>query len=314
MVSPLIAEPAQWTPEQLAAELDDGVFVWCTPSVREAAAALLSHPVSLEPPQDAKGFHTLVAIGGGTLLDQAKVLRRTAFPSLRLITVPSIWGSGAEVSSIAVLNVEGRKDIQIDAALTPNIYVHMEALTATIPEARAVWACGDVLAHALEGAFSPLASGEVRAELAHVLQQVSQLPLGKDARWFAVSAAACRGQAKSGVGLVHGFAHSLEGPLQTLWPDGDIGHARLCATFLWPVMAFNRSRANKWDLLMEEYGLDGADLFARLQGLYEDAIYEAARPLIVEGWRRILRDPCTRTNSVLVRPEHLTFFQERQFR
>ena len=39
----------------------------------------------------------------------------------------------------------------------------------------------------------------------------------------------------------------------------------------------------------------------------------ALMPTLEEHWPRVLRDPCTRTNSALVRPGHLAYFTERRF-
>ena len=47
---------------------------------------------------------TLIVIGGGTLMDEAKIWRAHNAPGIRLIVIPSLWGSGAEVSPVAVLN------------------------------------------------------------------------------------------------------------------------------------------------------------------------------------------------------------------
>ena len=56
---------------------------------------------------------TLVAIGGGVLMDRAKIWRKEKRPKVRLICIPSIWGSGAENSPVVVINEDVRKVIHI---------------------------------------------------------------------------------------------------------------------------------------------------------------------------------------------------------
>ncbi len=68
-------------------------------------AELPFHPVPSfdDIPAETK---TLIVSGGGSLMDQAKYFRARLRPELNLVLIPSIWGSGAEASPIAVLNRE----------------------------------------------------------------------------------------------------------------------------------------------------------------------------------------------------------------
>jgi len=281
---------------------------WITPSVRERALRELElRPASPEEPL-AVDLDTLVVIGGGTLIDRAKALLR-ARPEVRLVAVPSIWGSGAEVSPVIVLDREGSKEIVVDRACVPAVRVAWPELARTIPPQRARQACGDSWAHALEGFLSPLAGEELRAELADLMKEMTDLPLEGDGRWFEASARACAGQARSSVGLVHGIAHTLEGPLRSRTSPGAWHHARLCAVFLLPVMRYNREASGKWSDLLQQHGLEPERVLDVAAQLFEPDAYAQALPLLAEHWRVVLRDPCTRTNSVLVRPQSLTFLQ-----
>jgi alcohol dehydrogenase class IV len=305
--------PELWTLGQLA-DADLGrVAVWTTPSVRERVlsrfAWLLADPAAGFP----EHVDTLVVVGGGTLIDLAKARRQDSASHARLIAVPSLWGSGAEVSPIAVLTHAEHKEIRRDDALVPDVRVEWPELAKTLPADLATYACGDSWSHAIEGLLSPLATSELREEIADIIGDMLQLPLANDPRWFGVSARACAAQARSSVGLVHGIAHTLEPVLRRQQPGGGWGHARLCTVFLWPVLRLNAAVSASGGIRAAEFGVDLPRVQDVSQELFDSADYDAALPALQEHWMRVLRDPCTRANSVLARKDHLSFFVERAF-
>ncbi|MEJ8568232.1 iron-containing alcohol dehydrogenase [Elongatibacter sediminis] len=261
----------------------------------------------------AAGLETLIVVGGGKLMDEAKYWRFTKSPDTRLIAIPSIWGSGAESSPVAVLNRNGEKRIHIDDRLVPNERCVWPELAESIPVPRARDACGDTWSHALEGFLSPLASAQLRSQLAVIIRELTGLPLTNDPAWFEPSAQACAAQAQSSVGLVHGIAHTLEGPLRKAQPEAGWGHARLCANFIWPVMEFNRNRNDKWTDLADRHELDEAAVFERLRDLHDPSVYDQTLKTLDAMWPDILRDVCTRTNSALVRESTRSWFLDRSF-
>ena len=306
-------KPETWDLRQLLdAELGQTV-VLATRSVTEKAAELLPFKHSTDLGCLRNDLDTLIVIGGGTLMDAAKAWRAAHAPKTRLIVIPSLWGSGAEVSPVAVLNRQGKKEIHVGDELIPDILCLWTELANSIPENIARYACGDAWSHALEGFLSPLADSHLQQNLAEVIQEMLRLPLGKDPRWFEPSARACAGQACSSVGLVHGIAHTLEGYLRAEFPEAGWGHAKLCSLFLWPVMEFNRQHSPKWECLMQQYNLDEAATLKFLQDLHEPDAYAQVLPLLQQHWMEILRDPCSRTNSALVRPASKSFFMEHAF-
>lgn len=246
----------------------------------------------------------LVVVGGGGLIDEAKALRESR-PGLKLVAIPSIWGSGAEASPIIVRSRSGRKEIKISPSARPDAVVYWPELSRSVPADRQRAACGDCWAHALEGFLSPLASPGLRDTLAEVIRRLLTLPLGFDPQWFELSALACAGQSLAGVGLVHGIAHTLEAPLRAQQPEHGWHHARLCSTFLEPVMRLNQAGSDQWNHLLAGHPLPEKEIWATLRTLFEPDSYRAALPVLRQEWRSVLRDPCSRTNSVLVRPDWL---------
>jgi alcohol dehydrogenase class IV len=252
---------------------------------------------------------TLLVVGGGSRMDRAKRWRVEHSPSTRLIVIPSLWGSGAEVSPIVAITEGESKHIGMGPQFLPDYRAVWPELAASIPPRTALHACGDSWSHALEGFLSPLASDAVRDELAEVIRTLTALPLGNDPRWFEASARACAGQAKASVGLVHGIAHTLEGLLAEQGYPG-WGHARLCATYLYPVMAYNVSCNNKWPEMAAKHRLDTAAIDVILRQLFDAEDYRSILPVLEAAWPKVLRDVSSRTNSALVRPAALEFFRK----
>lgn len=305
------SKPPRWSLDQLREAALGRTAIWCEPVVEHLLSDLPACPSVTELDElTALGgpIDTLIAVGGGSLLDRAKFWRRHDAPTTQLVAIPSLWGSGAEASPVVVLtNAEG-KDVRLDEAYLPDARLVLPGLATALPEPLARWGCGDSWSHALEGFLSPLADADLQRQLAALLKEMLALGVGRDVAWFELSARACAGQSRSSVGLVHGFAHALEVVARDAIATQPVGHARLCATFLWPVMRFNREHGPKLEERFAAYGLDVGTVFSVLENLHEPELYLQLLPLIETHWKRVLRDPCSRTNGTLVRPGHLPFF------
>ena len=285
--------------EQPAGGLAGEVIVWSTESVADRVRALVPWEVTTETPTLTKSTAWLLAVGGGKLLDKAKVLR-SHHPHVKLAALPTLWGSGAEASPIAVLDEDGRKVIRVAPELLPNLIVSHPAFAQSLPDKLIKYACGDAWCHALEGFLSPLGTDESRADLADLLRRMLQQPLNYTPEWFELSALACAAQSKTSVGVAHGIAHVLEGGMS--W-----GHAELCSLYLLPAMSFNKTNSPKWPLLAAS-GLPDNAIFMTLHTLFDNEAYLATLPALTSNWAKVLRDKCTRINSALIRPQDLEFF------
>jgi len=299
-----LARAVEVWPLDRVRELDRrSTIVWASPSV----AAMIHDTFPFTPwilgqplPENAR---TLIAAGGGTLIDEAKRFVHDDAPQLRLIAIPSIWGSGAEAAPVVVLNRGAGKEIRMDDAYLPHARAVWPELAATIPRERALEACGDAWAHALEGFLSPLASPGVRDDAAEIMRGMLEAGVGNDARWFELSSRAAAMQARSSVGLIHGIAHTLEPAMNAaVW-----GHARLCATYMRPVFVYDR-RAEKVPALLREHDLSADAITGAAESLFDAGHYRQSLPALESAWPSVLRDRCTRTNAVLVRQTDLQFF------
>ena len=302
--------------DEVARHLGAGsACIWTIPEIRSIVAQRFEAPLVSYPDTPPSGIRTLLVIGGGVLIDVAKLWRRSQDEPPYLIAIPSLWGSGAEDSPVTVTNVEGEKRIEMSEHLLPDARAIWPELVASLPPEALRAGAGDVWSHALEGFFSPLATEPLREELAVLIRLMLATPIHPEtaASWFEFSAQACAGQARSSVGLVHGIAHTLEGVLKREEPELEAGHARLCSAFLWPVMLFDRAHAPSFDSLLSRFGLDAETVIEHTRTLFFPELYQAALPRLAAHWREILRNPLTRSNSALVRPAHLQFFTEPGF-
>jgi alcohol dehydrogenase class IV len=307
------ARPEVWSPDRLASATLGRAVLLGSPARAIAVSRRLDIPLVESLAALPDDLETLVVVGGGTRIDEAKAWRCERRPGVRLVAVPSLWGSGAEGSPVAVLNRDGGKLILVGEQYLPDARCVFPELADSVPEQIARYACGDAWSHALEGFLSPLADEALRVELASLMREMLDLPLGRHPGWFEASTRACQGQARSSVGLVHGIAHTLEGPLRKERPDEGWGHARLCSLFLYPVMRFNRQASDKLDRLTADRGLDADALLQKAWDLFSENDFAIALAQLQTHWRGVLRDQCSRTNSTLVRPQSLSFFTARDF-
>jgi alcohol dehydrogenase class IV len=296
------------------AELEKGqAVIWTVPELVDQVRKKFSREPVIFPAEPTLPATFVIAVGGGTLIDFAKIWRKKKAPQAKLAAIPSLWGSGAENSPVAVLNTPRAKEIVVGEAYLPEFRLIWEELASAVPCDMALYGCGDTWSHALEAFLSPLASPGLRMEVSHLLQRMLEMPLGRDPRWFELSALACAAQAASSVGLVHGIAHTIEIRLKAAFSNEFIGHSRLCSLYLWPVMRFNQQASNMLATLFSQSGLDTKRVFVIIQGLFHAGDYERFLPILAESWNEIVRNRLTRTNSVLVRPNHLEYFLQTKF-
>jgi acetaldehyde dehydrogenase/alcohol dehydrogenase len=217
----------------------------------------------------------LIAVGGGSVIDAAKVMRllhespelsldeltlpfldarkRVAhYPeidhSVRLVALPTTAGTGSEVSPAAVLTVGDRKATLVDYSLVPDMAVVEPRLTLSMPPTLTADTGIDALTHALEAAVSIFASPFTDAFCVQAVNQIlPHLPRafadGSDleARTAMSNAATIAGLAFSNafVGVNHALAHAVGARF-------GIAHGRANAIFLPHVLRYNASLPTKF--------------------------------------------------------------------
>ena len=298
----------RWSVEQLIREALTPVALLCSNTVADIVKKVLPFPryssIDLIPNDTA----TLFVVGGGTLLDIAKIDRYKHWPDRTLIAVPSLWGSGAEISPIAVAQILDNKVFTVDEKLLPDAHVILPALLEQLPPQLAHYGCGDAWSHALEGSLSPLANATQQANGSALIKDMMAAGLTKTTAWFDLSQRACSLQSQTSVGLIHGIAHTLEAPLKEAFPEGHWGHAKLCSVFLWPVLKLCSVRSEKWQNWTETQAIDRDAVEQITQAFFEHSAYQQSLPQLEKNWKKVLRNPLTRTNHTLIRRNDVDFF------
>jgi acetaldehyde dehydrogenase / alcohol dehydrogenase len=218
---------------------------------------------------------TIVAVGGGSVIDAAKAMRLfyespeltlrelslpfldarkrvASYPQIdhrvRLVAVPTTAGTGSEVSPAAVVTVEDRKVTLVDYSLVPDMAVVDPALTLTMPPYMTADTGVDALTHALEAGVSIFASPYTDAFCMQAVNLIREaLPKayadGFDlaARTAMSNAATIAGLAFSNafVGVNHALAHAVGARF-------GIAHGRANGIFLPHVLRYNASLPSKF--------------------------------------------------------------------
>jgi acetaldehyde dehydrogenase/alcohol dehydrogenase len=218
---------------------------------------------------------TVIAVGGGSVLDAAKVMRLfyehddltfdvLALPFLdprkrvadypqdqhtvRLIAVPTTAGTGSEVSPAAVLTVGSRKATLVDYCLAPDMAIVDPMLTLSLPRGATADTGIDALTHALEGAVSIFSSPYTDAFCMQAIRMIFDwLPRavenGDDveARTGMSNAATMAGLAFSNafVGVNHAMAHAIGARFH-------IAHGRANGILLPHVLRYNAALPSKF--------------------------------------------------------------------
>ena len=217
------------------------------------------------------GPDTIIALGGGSPMDAAKVMwlqyehpdvvftdirekffdvrkRAFKFPALgekaRLVCVPTTSGTGAEVTPFAVITdpATGVKYPLADYALTPTVAIVDPALTGGMPASLAADSGFDALTHATEAYVSVYANDftdgmalhAIRLIFANLEESVAGGPGAEKARERMHNAGTIAGMAfgNAFLGIVHAMAH-------TIGSTFGLVHGRTNATLLPHVIRYN---------------------------------------------------------------------------
>ena len=243
-----------------------------------------------------RGIDRIVAIGGGAIMDMAKVLAvaphgtkdvNDLYPAMadltrvhELIALPTTCGTGSEVTNIAVIfrSGLGTKHGLVGDALYPAHAVLIPQLMETLPWH--VFACSaiDALIHAAESYLSPLATpmtdvfGE--AAMREILTGFAAIADAPDDRARLngqfLRAATLAGVAfgNAGCGPVHALSFALGGKYH-------VPHGESCYQYFLPVLRYYKAHAVggklarlealRCDILHAEEGLTAlADLLERI--------------------------------------------------
>ena len=78
-------------------------------------------------------------------------------------------------------------------------------------------------------------------------------------------------------------------------------------------MCFNSQANNKLKDFLRDHDIGTEDVYETIRFLFDADSYAEALPVVESCWEKILRDPCSRTNSALVRKSSIDYFRESRF-
>ncbi|MBF9017721.1 MULTISPECIES: iron-containing alcohol dehydrogenase [unclassified Oceanispirochaeta] len=273
----------------------------------------------------------IVAIGGGSALDAAKVMwcfyehpelsfediiEPGSMPGLRnkakFVAIPSTSGTASEITAFSVItDTDNHIKYPIVAGdMVPDIAILDPALPATMPAHITANTGMDVMAHAVEAVASiaatcftdPYAMEAIKLVLAN-LETAYKNGDDMDARYNMHNASSLAGMAftNASLGLVHSLAHKIGG-------EFGVTHGLANAIMLPYIIDFNRKSSDKYDKVEKNIGVK--DLAEEIRGLNKtlgipatfqdcdevDFNEDKFKEVLDRMSRNAHGDPCTLTN------------------
>jgi alcohol dehydrogenase class IV len=137
----------------------------------------------------SRNWAGVVGLGGGSSLDLAKIAAAAATNDLAitdfvgvehlareprpLVLIPTTAGTGSEATSIAMISVDGRKQIINDRRLTPRVAILDANLTISLPPPVTAATGLDALSHAAETFISTMANPLTEAMSSQAIRMLS---------------------------------------------------------------------------------------------------------------------------------------------
>jgi acetaldehyde dehydrogenase/alcohol dehydrogenase len=263
---------------------------------------------------------TLIAVGGGSPMDAAKVMwlmyehpevvfsdlkekffdvrkRAFTFPKLgelaKLVCIPTTSGTGAEVTPFAVITdtETGRKYPLADYALTPTVAIIDPVLTANLPARVAADSGFDALTHATEAYVSVYANDftdgmalqAIRLVFENIEESVTVGGSAVKAREKMHNAATIAGMAfgNAFLGLVHAMSHVTGSTFH-------VAHGRTNAIYLPHVIRYNGkvpAKPTSWPKYEHYVAPERFQEIAKMLGLAHSTPEEA-----VEAYAKAVED------------------------
>lgn len=226
------------------------------------AADLLDQVVAISPPEGGRWRPpTLVALGGGRVIDVAKAV--ASVTGADVVALPTTM-SGAEMTAIHRLPAEAES--RVEGTVRPWLVIADPALMTGQPEAQLRASSMNALAHGADSLYTPLAN-PVSVEIAVrgaglIAAALDQEPGGRDRADLALGSILC-GYAIDSAGF--GLHHVV---CQTLVRVCGTPHAETNAAILPPALSFLADRApDTFEPLASALGADLSGLAPRLTEL-----------------------------------------------
>lgn len=107
-------------------------------------------------------FDLVIAVGGGSVIDFAKVFRHRLQRQISLVAIPTTFGTGSEATQFAVLYVNGKKTSVDNPAIKPDYVIVDSELGTGQPAYLKACTALDALAQAIESFWSVMSTEQSR--------------------------------------------------------------------------------------------------------------------------------------------------------
>lgn len=234
-------------------------------------------------------FDYLVAIGGGSVIDLVKLVKRDL--KTKMIAVPTTIGSGAEVSQHALLINKQSKQVFSSPDLLPEIVIINPDYLKSLFKKQIIVQSIDALSHALEALVSKMSnifsdSLALRA-IDNIYFNLNNKKLNLEELQISALLAGLA-QSSAATGLAHSFAHYF-GAQQ------NINHSQAVSIFLLDVLKLNIKHTDKYQKLDQLKNLSAKNFISRLSKLIKPGKIKINNNL-KDIANAIKKDICTLTN------------------
>jgi len=255
-----------------------------------------------------KNYSYLVGVGGGSVIDVTKIIKKDL--GKKMIAVPTTIGSGSEVSQHVVLLEDSKKKPYSSSDFIPEVVLLSPSFVQTLPSSSFNEEIIDALAHGLESLVSRAANPMTDEFALHALDEMFNLlseEREKDNSYFErlqiASFFAGIAQSSASTGLAHGFAHYIGA-------KSHIPHAQAVATYLLDSVRLNLAHTDKYDKLNKLKGVSSKDLLIKLEKIFANLAIKPKKydlkDTLEEVAEGVKKDICTITNPYQPSVEELT--------
>lgn len=196
-----------------------------------------------------KKIDAIIVLGGGSIIDFSKrlILKFRKQKKTNFYILPSILGSGSEISITSIINTSLRKNFIVNEKFLPDGIIYDENLIKTSNKITNLMGILDAMTHCIESYTSINKNYYLNflcnENLNYFMKKNSlrALVTNKNLNYFDIATLSLNGglaQSNSGSGICHALAHSSEEIL-------NIKHSEAISFFLLPVLKYLKIKNNK---------------------------------------------------------------------
>lgn len=217
-----------------------------------------------------KNFDSVVAIGGGSVIDLAKVIKKNW--QVKLVVIPTTIGASSEVSQFALINEKGKKIVFHAEEFLPDCVIVDWELFTTLDKKTLTLQGIDALAHSIEALVSRLANPISDSlallsleEIYLALAQIAGSGKSKEVLEKLKIAALMAGLSQSsvGTGLMHAFAHYFGAKYE-------IPHAKAVSIFFLDCLKINLKNSSQYKKIDNLKTFSSKNILSKMSNLFDD--------------------------------------------